>query len=1658
MLMDFHHLIMDGFGYASVLERELSFFLKGKERAADCTFFEIAENESDYFGSEEYQAARTYFVNNFQGIEFTGLSNVSSALGRLVTHTEAIDKQQVDEWCSAHHVDAQSLFQAAFALALGRMARTDEPAYCTSYHARVNRKMMRTQGMFVNNVALKANLLPGNTVMDLLGAVNENTETAYSMGRYPFTHLNRELGVVPRVSFNFRPFRQSLKINGKKYPATELGRDLAQTDINVHIENAGDNYEICVESSDAVNSLETVALFAGAITAALRNMMEKPDASLREIALVGKEDALRLLELSTGEQKAYDTSKIWLDHFKEQTVLHGERTAVVDSTGQYTYAQLDARSDSVARYLMDHEVLPDDFVAIKTGRTKDFMAAVLGVWKAGAAYIPIDTDYPEERISYMLSDSSAKLLLEDETILEAEKTEAGEIVCLAAPSSHAYMIYTSGSTGQPKGVVICQSAMLNLVSFIRDRWGHTMESRIACHSNFSFDASVEDLYPVLMTGGTLYIVPEEVRRDLLLMRAYIRENGITGGCYTTQFGQLLGDVEEPLELDYIVLGGEKMTSVPNITGTVYNTYGPTEFTVDATYCVVEEQDEYADIPIGRALYNCMALVLDSCGNMLPQGAVGELCLCGPQVAKGYWNLPEKTQDSFPTVEFPDGTCRRIYRTGDLVRYNRDDQLEYLGRLDFQIKLHGFRIELGEIDTRAMAFEGVRQAVSQVKQERIVLYYVADRALEENELKDFLAQTLAEYMVPSIYMPLEELPMTANGKVNLKALPEPKLQDVEFTAPETELEAQILRIVKNVLGFQDIGTTTNLVSSGMSSLDTMRLNAALAKEFGSSFMISEILKAPTVRGIAELEEQYTGAGSALQHYSERSKYPITENQRGVYLDWEMNSETTQYNMPGVYVFRDIDPQVLAGDLAEVLNAHSYLKMRLTKEAGVIMQQSHNEEQPQITVESLDAEPDKAFFQKLVKPFNLLSDRLYRVNIYTWQDKTWLFMDVHHLVCDGLSFGVLFDDLVAVMKGGKPTQEQVTAYDYALYEEEVLSGSAIRLAQEYFGELIGDAQSVSYPDSETPDQNPNGYVEYTVEQKPIDDFCRAHEVTPGSFLQAAFALVLKRLSREERPLYLTVSNGRSDARLANTVGMFVKTLPAVYAGGDSTETAAAYVENTFRQLQEIYSREMIPYTWLSDQYKLHAEIMFSYQGGISDEVEGATGISLAMDKAKFPIMVTVLPENGHYRISLEYDGMRYSKTDMQQLSCAVGTAALSLAQVEKLRDVKLVDETEAAKLLHLGAGDPLERDESETILTLLQKRVAATPDAPAVVFHDKTLTYREVDEITNRLAVYLQKTWQIGPEENIGVLIDRSELMMLYPFAIMKTGAAYMPLDPHFPTERLTFMCEDAAVRLILSEGTMLEEKLPEYAGARFKREELSALPEVTAEEVAALPGPQAHNRLVIIFTSGTTGKPKAVDLEHYGVVNFCYWYVKEFELTPSDRVAGYANFGFDAHMIDLYPSVMAGCAVYIFDEAMRLDILAMNDYMEENGISVAFMTTQIGCLISEINHSLRYLSTGGEKMPPVTPPDFRFLNVYGPTECSLFSTYYDVPGYFEGKLIGRPLTNYQLYVIDQANQLVPRGAQGELLISGQGVARGYMNRPELTADKFIDFKPLPSSVA
>ena len=720
LFVDCHHIVFDGTS-AHILFDDLARAWQGEEAEPEgYTAWHAATDEASLRESGAYVSAKSWYMEQFGDIEAPSLPEgdhhgeqpvYANKTFPLTTPVSALRK-----FCAEHGLTENVVTIAAFGVLLSGYTREKAPVFTTVYNGRKDSRTGRTVSMFVKTLPLRFNTAGGIPVTDLCTAVKEQLLGDMANDIFSFAELAAATGITSDVMFVWQDQMRAVPhLDGVTAVKEDVPFNAAGAMLSGELTAEGDQLDLHMEYHANRYSGRFIDDFAARYNLVLEQMMRREN--LSGISLVSDEEVPALLQLSRGKTMPYNTGETWLDLFRKQVQASPEHKAVTDSEGSYTYAELDRASDAVAAWLIGQGVRENSFVALRMGRVKEFTAAAIGIHKAGAAYVPIDADYPEDRVSYMLEDSQAALLLTEETVRQAVRECAdAQPVLRAGPDTLAYMIYTSGSTGRPKGVMIPHRALTNFVHFIASRWGLTEKSRIACHSNFAFDASVEDLYPVLTAGGELFIVPEEVRRDVEEMRRYLKANAISGGCYSTQFGQLLAG-EEPLDVDYLCLGGEAMTTVPQARGPVYNTYGPTEFTVDATYFELRKGESYDPIPIGRPLYNCYAFVCDTNCRLLPRGMAGELCLAGPQIAEGYRNRPDLTEKAF--VDCPWLPGKKMYRTGDLARWNPEGQLEYLGRIDNQVKLRGFRIEMGEIENRAAQYEGIRTVAAQVRRDTLV---------------------------------------------------------------------------------------------------------------------------------------------------------------------------------------------------------------------------------------------------------------------------------------------------------------------------------------------------------------------------------------------------------------------------------------------------------------------------------------------------------------------------------------------------------------------------------------------------------------------------------------------------------------------------------------------------------------------------------------------------------------------------------------------------------------------------------------------------------------------------------------------------------------------------------------------------------------------------
>ena len=1187
------------------------------------------------------------------------------------------------------------------------------------------------------------------------------------------------------------------------------------------------------------------------------------------------------------------------------------------------------------------------------------------------------------------------------------------------------------------------------------------DSRVGAYASFGFDACLLELWPPLIVGATVYIIPEEIRLDLIALNDYFEQNGITHTFMTTQVARSFVNDIPNHSLKGFITGGEKLADVTPPPYLLLNGYGPSESICYVTAFAVKEN--LKNIPIGKAVENMHLYIMDAYGHRLPVGAAGELWVNGPQVGRGYLNRPEKTAEAF--IETPWGRC---YRTGDIVRYLPDGNIQFVGRRDGQVKIRGFRIELTEVEAVIRQFQGIKDVTVQAFDYEnggkfIAAYIVSDETIDINALNNFIMEEKPPYMVPAVTMQIDKIPLNQNQKVNKKALPKPEKKAeevVESNVPMNVLEKEIHSIIAQIINTEDFGVTTILGYVGLTSIMAIKVAIQINKRFGVTLNSKALAKSGSVQSIEnEILTVLMSGGAATQEeaetaHADMSHIPLSYAQMGVYVDSIKNPESTIYNTPVIARFpKDVDTNLLTKAVETLVKTHPMLQAHFGSSGSDIIQIVDLEQPVEIAQSQCKEEDIPHYKWEFVKPFNLRQGPLYRVEIVTTEQWVYLMMDIHHLVVDGGSFDLILSQLFDLLNGKEIEPETFTYADFVAAQKAAESSEEYAAARDFFQTRLGKVEGVTEVPSDLTNPKEQGTVGtlYTpLDFTAIDNFCRQHNISPAHHILAATFYALSRFTNSEELCITTISNGRSDLRISNTVGMFVNTLALSATIGE--QSVMEFINETSKNFEETLQHETYPFTRIATDNDLSAEIMFAYQMGIIDDhrYKGQTVPieSFESETPKFRIAFFIQDDpSGKPSICLQYDNGRYSQELMQCLAQSISNAANAFISnpATPLKNVSLLD-TKQVTLLDSFNQNDVDYDNTQTVVSFFRRQVELHPDNIAMVYHDIRLTYKQVDEQSERIAQYVQSLG-LGKEDVVSILIPRSKWMVVASIGVLKAGCAYQPLDPSYPAERLNFMMQDANAKLLIADEE-LRPIVNEYQGKVLLTKDIEALPAAKAPVKADI---TPSSLFIMLYTSGSTGTPKGCQLEHGNLVCFCHWYHRYYDLKPEHKVAAYASYGFDACMMDMYSALTCGAAVYIIGEDIRLNLPDLNEYFNREGITHSFMTTQVGCqfAMNLDNHSLLHLSVGGEKVLPLTPPTaYQLHNGYGPTECTIFTTTYPMKEFEQNAPIGKPLDNLRLYIVDKQLNRLPVGAVGELWVSGPQVSRGYLNRPEKTAETYL----------
>lgn len=1683
LFMDVHHIVFDGASNKIFIE-DLGSALKSLEiDPEELSLFDSLDLEQEQCSPEKKEEDLRWYDRMLSGLSTTQLPQKTTPTESLLGQfDDEYSLDRINEFCQKNNLTPNSFFGSALAFCLARCTREEKIVFCAVNHGRRSPNQSRTIGAFIRTLPLAIKIDSQEKISDFLQRNRTLFRDLWKRQSVSLAEIFEQTKIGLEISYTFhnRIPQQidagiSMEHREPFHPIRKLG---------FQIWDNGESYEIRTLYDQGYYRDSDIRSFLDALKETIHSFLKDPEKKCSELEILSEKAKRAILELGDGGQSDYDSNDTFVDVFQRNVKKTPEKTAVVAENGSLSYRELDLKSNALAHKLRLSGIQKSAFVCIMLPRIKEYMICTIGVFKAGDAYIPLDSEYPNDRLLFMLEDSGAHVLITTRDLFERKKSEGHftvkHIIFIdefdfdvrnelapedqSSPNDLAYMIYTSGSTGKPKGVMIRHQSLL---AYLAGWKGKVYEYRdsdvICCAFSFSFDASISNLFGSLYAGATLHIISSRNRIDLYGLYHYLCEHNITAAKFPTQLGmELLNQFDLPLR--FTILGGEQMKPVKISDTRIVNGYGPTEFTVNATFHPVDQKKDTDHIPIGRPVPRSRAYILDQEGNLIPRGMVGELCFAGDQIAKGYWNRPELTAEKFVPNPFSHSEkYATMYRTGDLARWNEEGDLECLGRVDHQIKLRGFRIELGEIENVLCRYPFIKETVVKIVDrggvDHLCAWFTASTEVDLSDLRKFLAQNLADYMIPTAYRQIEKMPLNPNGKVDWRALPSPEIQAGEIIPPQSPVEQKIFDLVAELLKTTSFGITTNLLSIGITSMLAIRLSVLMRKRFGFQMTTRDIMLTPTIRELALLS---ISEEEEIVSYDRREEYPLTANQMGLYVEWEKNRKALQYNHPDCLKFSQLDGDRLEKAIRSVFGAHPSLKTRLRiNEKGDVVQLRRDDAPVDILRKRHTNEPDPDFFQKEVRPFDLLNGNLYRIAIHETPASIYLFFDIHHLIFDGVSADIFYQELSESYSGKEIVKEKFTSFDQALLEEEYLKSESIHNAEIHFDAILNGFTSTELPSFSDP-EGTGSVAHYLtrIAKGDIAEFCRDHGITENVFFLSAFMILLRRFCREEKIQISTVSSGRSQFHLNSTVGMFVKTLPVVLSSSGSS--SLEIMRTVQKQLFETDRYHYYPYSRLVAQYGIRPAVNFIWQeregrkSVLGDHI--AQVIPLSLDTPKFPLALEIVPEKDSYRISFEYDNGRYSEQDLRILSDAFPVLIRQIVLSKEIQSnpdyFPIVSEEDKTRILALGKGDSREVDFSHLLLDRFYKNVESHSDKIAVIAPNGTLTYRELNDLSDRLA---KRLVSLGVRRNtfVALMLPRIKEIMVGILGTFKAEGAYIPLDSDYPNERLLYMLEDSGAKVLITLRSLYEKKKME---GDFKADTILFLDELNSwEESVMEPGSfpiakiDPDSLAYMIYTSGSTGNPKAVMIRHRSLIAYLDWNIDLFGISESDHICCPSSFSFDASIDDLFDPLVVGGTLHILSSSLRRDLFELDRYIKENHIAGGSFSTQLGMeLIDQYAPPLRYLFIGGEKLRPVRKCNTMIVNGYGPTEFTVNSNYHIVDQEMDTDQIpiGRPVPNSRSYVLDDHGQLLPLGVPGELCLAGVQIAKGYWNRPILTQEKFL----------
>lgn len=1717
-----HHLIADGWTSGFVCTQPMQEYcnlLNGTNhnQSLKLSYIDYLQTEEKYFTSNKFEKDKLYWSEKFSTVpnavsipSSMDISNDFSCEGNrssFVISKKEFD--QITQYCTKYSVSVFNFFMAVLSIYISKINDTNDFVIGTPILNRSNFAEKNTSGMFINTAPFRITFDNNSTFTELLTSISKDSMGLLRHQKYPYQNILEDLrkkdASIPNLynillSYQTTAFSDDCEIS---HDTRWIFNGCTADDIDIHLYqmNEVENLTISYDYKTSKYTYLDIENIHKRFMHIINQVLKKEEIETKDIEIVTPEEKHKILVEFNNTQVDYPTDKTVVDLFEEQVEKTPDSIAVVFEDQELTYRELNAKANQLAWYLKERGIEKDSIIATCMNRNIDLIISILGTLKLGCTYLPINPEYPVERISYILENSHSAILLtnfksnfnfsmkENIVNLDLSKYSTKNPNIPLHQNTLAYIIYTSGSTGKPKGVMVQHYNLVNFIYSFNHVFDKPFSKKDNCLSitNISFDVSICEIFTPLLLGCTLVLYPENTLNDITVLCKILKEQKITflylppnillnvyqfikENNISTYFDKLLVGVE-PIKNE--LLNNFTLLN-PNIE--IINGYGPTETTICITFFKYEKNMNINEIvPIGKPLNNNNIIIVNSQYNLLPIGVAGELLVCGNNVTKGYLNNQEITDKNYIILN-----KKIFYKTGDIVTWLSDGNLKFKNRNDTQIKFRGHRIELDEINLNIKKISGITTSITLIKDlyntSYLCSYITCNNNLTSEIIKTELAKSLPNYMIPNFIIILKEMPLTLNGKIDRKALPMPTFSNTEknMIEPRNEVDKKLVELFSKILHIDKISIDNSFFELGGDSLSAINLCLKIFNKFKIQLSVKDIFEHHILSDLSDYIANYEASKATIEKAKIQDFYDASSAQKRIfYASKAAGENSTLYNCPGALVFDTVpDANKLKSCFEILFERHESLRTYFEIKNNDIVQKIAPNINFKLEIQNSTSTNTHYLLKQFVQPFNLAKAPLFRATLVIQNNQTaTLLVDMHHSISDGSSIDILLKELSKLYNGRTLEDNPITYKDFSEWEKMHFLSSEFTESEKFWLEQFQDELPVlhmptTFERPVTQSFEGNSF-HFEIDKKLKNKIAKLSKdlgITPYMFLLASYYVLLYKYTNQENIIIGTPVTGRNLPELSNVFGMFVNSLP-LRANLKSNSSFKTFLNHIKKMCLDAFDHQDYPFDFLVNKLNLQRntnrsplfDTMFIYQNMGAPMLNfkdiQTTFVAAQNHISKFDFSLEIVPNKENFALRLEYCTKLFDEKFIQNLANRYLKILTTVTDdiTIKIANIEMLSEEEKTQILHDFNNTKIPYDKEKNLQTIFEENVEKNPNKTAIIFEDQTISYQDLNQKANQLANYLLAN-RIKPNDIVGIMLPRSIETIICMLGILKAGAGYMLIDTSLPKDRIEFMLNNAKAKLLLT-------------SPKFKKIEFENIYQFSLENLQYynIANPNVENSIddtfSIIYTSGSTGTPKGVTLKRQGVVNLALIYQEILGTNSCDKFLSISSIAFDMFIVENFVPLLTGKTIILTNEEQQKIPQYISQLILDYNIDFILTTpSRIELLINDETTSsalkkLKIIQLGGESFTPTLYTKLKnytnanIFNGYGPSEITACCSNKKIEN--NGIInIGKPNCNTQIYLLDKDLNLCPIGIEGEICIGGDGVSKGYINNTEMTKKSFI----------